>query len=225
MVSGIPAEIAPYTAAKLILLDEVQLSNSLSLEKSRTVIDALAALSVEEIINIIDRTDVRYYTTDDIPQFGSIASLIKVPELVLKAGSAGLNYAQLGFELKNDVYAKMDANIKFGENHGKGAALLGLVRLNAGRCFFSSLTTGFCDIKNDKEKSAVIHRLLFRIPIVQAILKETKNGYTNGYKFMKGMKESTQKRRGQCMRAIFRELESWNNSFLSDRISNISWEI
>lgn len=224
MECTIPVEITPHAVAKLVLQNEITLSDSWTEEQSRSVIQAIALLSIEEIINTIDTAETPVFSTDNIPQFGSVVSLARVPQYVLQEGVSGLNYAQLGFRLKNDVYARMDANIKYGENHGKGAALLGLICLCKKRFYPSVLTTGFCRLDDDKIRNDVIIRLFFRIPIVQTILKEAKTHRINGYCFMKGMKMTTQKRRGQCLRAIFREFGSLDNPVLSERICNVFWE-
>ena len=221
----IPVEITPHAAARLVIQNSIRLAQNWCVEQSQLVVNELATMPIQEIIDMIDNVPIGTYTTNEIPQFGSASALVKVPFLIHNEGSSGLNYAQLGYMLKKDLYAKMDANIKFGENHGKGATLLGLVTLNNGRFYCSSLTAGFCSMKDEKKQSMLIKRLYFRIPIVQAILKEAKTQSVNGYSFMSGMTISTQKRRGQCLRGIFREFAELNIPMLTERISKIHWEI
>ena len=224
MPYSIPANITPRAAAKLIILNELDLTKSLTVAEARSVLDALLDLTIPEILDLIDSSDPGFLSTDEIPQFGSIASLIRVPQIVLQDSPFdGLTYAQLGFLLKNDVNAKLEANIKFGENHGKAASLLGLISMEKKRFKSSSLSAAFCGLAETSEKIKLIQILFFRIPIVQLTLKQAEGGRVNGYNNMTELTVSTKKRRGQCLRNIFREFSELNVDLLSQRINNIYW--
>lgn len=223
MGKNISAIISPQGAARLLLCNEIDLTDSWSFSQSQSVLDALLSMSIEELLSIVDSTEPAYFDTANIPQFGSIESLIRVPSILIEAGCGKMNYAELGLRLKNDVTAKLDANIKFGENHGKGAALLGLVNCIDKRFSLSSLSNGFNQISDSAKQREIVLRLFFRIPLVQAILKSAKEGITNGYDYMIDLTESTKKRRGQCLRAIFRDLKELYNQDLDMRLINIIW--
>lgn len=223
MGKNVFATISPHGAVRLLLCNEIDLTNSWSFSQSQSVLDSLLAMSIDELLAIVDSTEPDYFDTANIPQFGSIESLIRVPSIIVESGCGRMNYAELGLRLKNDVTAKLDANIKFGENHGKGASLLGLVNCIDRRFSLSSLSNGFNQIADSTKQRDVVLRLFFRIPLVQAILKSAKKGTTNGYDYMTGFTESTKKRRGQCLRAIFRDLKELNNKDLDTRLNNIIW--
>ena len=218
------AKITPKGAAVLLFLNEMPSSNAWSLTQASKIIEAIQSISINELLALVDSTDEdRYIDPANVPQFGSIDALIRVPELVLYSGK--LNYQQLGFALKKDLDASLYANIKFGENHGKGAALLGLVDCISGSFVPSSLSTSFLEINDYGQKINLVIKLYFRVPLVQVLLKLAKNDLINGYDYMMELQESTRKRRGQCIRAIMRSFTTLNNDELTRRINNINWQL
>ena len=76
----------------------------------------------------------------------------------------------------------------------------------------------------NKKKKELLKRLLFRIPIVQIILKNSQDAPFNGYEPLKQVQSSTMHRRGQCLRKIFKTLSAYSNSNLKMRINNIIWK-
>lgn len=224
MKYSIEASITPMAAAKLLLSGDMELTRKWPTTTARAVLEDLLMLSIDEVLQIIDVhkygavADIKY-----VPQFGKIDSLIAVPYYFTDSGQSSADYAQLGFYLKKDASAKLDANIKFGENHGKGAALLGIVNCIDKRIVPSSISTAFCSLSHDQQVE-VIMRLLFRIPVVQIILHEAKDEQISGYAPLSQFKESTMHRRGQCLRAIFKTMGKYGHPNLNLRISNINWD-
>lgn len=225
MKYSVQAAITPEAAAKLIITNEIDLSESWSYEQSNAVVNSLLQLEVDDIIHIIDGKEDTFLDTDKIPQFGSIDSIEKVPFVISNTGIRYLSYAQLGYYLKLDVNAKMEANIKFGENHGKGAALIGLAECENSKFSCSSLSIGFCKLDDQNDRRKLIIKLYFRIPIVQMILRHSAKGKYNGYDTMNSFSESTKKRRGQCLRKIFKSFRELNNTELNHRLENVYWEV
>lgn len=224
---SIPSYVTPHGVVRLLLCNEISLTNenNWSVLQAETVFNTLLSMKISEILSIVDSAKPDYLNTAMIPQFGSIENLIRVPFILASTGCSQLNYAELGLRLKNDINANLTANIKFGENHGKGAALLGLINCEGRRFLQSSLSLGFCQIGERTVQREVVLRLFFRIPLVQAILSAAKKGTINGYELMSELTQSTKKRRGQCLRAIFSDLNSIADAELSKRIQNITWEI
>ena len=103
MGKNISAIISPQGAARLLLCNEIDLSDNWSFSQSQSVLDALLSMSIEELLSIVDSTEPAYFDTANIPQFGSIESLIRVPSILIEAGCGKMNYAELGLRLKNDV--------------------------------------------------------------------------------------------------------------------------
>lgn len=218
----VPVNITTRAAARLILSDDVDLSEKWSIDQSREVLFSILNFPTEEILEMIDRDKHPFIEPATIPQFGNTESLMQVPQILLQDGNSSLDYPQLGFKLKKDLFAKMDANTKYGETYGKGAALLGIAMLKDGKFFASSLSKGFC-AEEKATQNKLLTLLFFRIPIVKAILGVAKDQAVNGYSLMPDMATSTMKRRGQCLRAIFRELDALGDEELSRRIKNIIW--
>lgn len=223
MAYWVNATITPKAAARLLISNEIDLSGTWDLSTSENIVTALIDLSIEEILHMIDChpygeiADYKY-----IPQFGKIDTIIRVPHYFKHEGKTCADYPQMGFYLKHDVNASLGANTKFGENYGKAAALLGIARCINKRFIPSSLTRYFCSLQQDKQIE-VIRKLMFRIPIIQILLSNSKTEPVNGFAPMSQLKPSTMQRRSQCIRTIFSELETFDNLDLSSRIRNILW--
>ena len=224
MSNTLSSTISPYGVVRLLICNEIELTDNWSFAQSKSVFDTLLSMGIDELLVIVDSVERKPIVVADIPQFGSISNLIRVPIILAEAGCANMNYAELGFRLKNDPNAKLYANIKFGENHGKGASLLGLVSCIDQRFSLSPLSNYFCQISDTSIQEEIVKRLFFRIPLVQAILMAARDGIINGYQLMSGLSASTQKRRGQCLRAVFRYLRDYKQTELNRRLDNIVWE-
>ncbi len=223
MKGSITVKTTPKGAARLLLLNDVCLTEAWTFDQASAILDALQQLKISEILCLIDGTPAdRYIGSADIPQFGSIEALIQVPELVYHSGQ--LNYPQLGFALKKDMNAKLEANIKFGENHGKGATLLGLTDCVDGKFVSSALTNVFVNSFDYQSKQRIVEKLCFRIPLIQLLLRKAKDEVLNGYSFMGSLSVSTKKRRSQCIRRIFRSFSAYDDEQLTSRLHNIKWE-
>ena len=225
MKYSIKATISSDTAAKLVLSNEIDLSDTWTYDQSKEVLNSLLLFDIAEILDIIEWQDVSIIGSSEVPQFGSAEALAKVPQVLSSTGIQSLSYAQLGYYLKQDVNAKLEANIKFGENHGKGAALLGIAQCINGKISCSSLSAGFCKLHDAQIQNDVIMRLYFRIPIIQLILQNAKTSKYNGYEPIRFFTEITMKRRGQCLRRIFKHLSEIDNAELNRRLNNIYWEV
>lgn len=218
--------VTPKTAANLVLSNEIDVNCLCGKQDSKIILDAIAEMEVRDILKVIDFSATRdRIDVTNIPQFGNKKCLMKVPSILSQKSSCGINYAQLGFGLKQDPDASTDANTKFGENHGKAASILGIAKVENGRFFSTPLGEGFSNIVEEQSKEHILTYLYFRIPIVQIILKEAKDKTVNGYEFMSGITATTKERRGQCLRAIFRQMLLLDDSELNGRIRNIIWEI
>ena len=166
-----------------------------------------------------------YGTTADvakIPQCGHIETIMKVPYYFVEKGNRCVDSAQLGLYLKKDPAATLSANTKYGENHGKAASAIGLISMQATKFIPSSLTYAYCELCPELQMIA-IRKMMIRIPIVQILLREAKNGKVNGYSPMSELSESTQVRRGLTVKAIIHAVGGLNNEELKQRVQNIYW--
>ena len=220
---SVATAITPRAAARLLISNEMDPAHCVSGQAAAQILDELAKLPIDECLSIVDNN--KYGDVADvkgIPQFGTIETLMRVPHFFSDKGVLISDYPQMGFYLKNDISASLGANTKFGENHGKTMALLGIIQ--CANCRFSptALSDAFCKCSNE-EKQQIMARLFFRIPIIQIILKNASVSEFNGFYPMCQLMESTRHRRGFNLRAIFEELQKLNHKELSRRIENIVW--
>jgi len=220
----ISASISSSAAAKLVITGDISLDTQWPDLQADTVLFELCKLSADDLLFLADQSS--YCEIADIrgvPQFGKIETLFNVPSCFSELGISSVDYVQLGLFLKKDVTSSLNANRKFGENHGKAASFLGIVNCINSRFIPSSLTFAFCAL-DQKMQNEVIKRLLFRLPIIQILLRAAKDLEISGYAPMALLKESTKKRRGQSVRAILSFINTLNNPALSSRINNIVWK-
>lgn len=222
----INANISPAAAVRLLMMNEIAIDGYWQTKQAERLLDELAITSIATLLRIVD-----YIDPDDrvdsstLPQFGSLETLIRVPEVMISTGLDGLSYTQLGFYLKGDVNAKQAANAKYGETHGKGACQLGFAGCQKSRIHFGSLTNAFHSITDHAQKLKLAKLLCFRIPIIQTLLHMARTGRVNGYVPMSYLEKSTQTRRAICVKMILRELLTLEDPELTRRINNIYWNI
>lgn len=216
--------ITPRAAAKLLISNELDISCEIPYDVALRILDELLNLTIGECLSIIDSND--YGDVADvkcIPQFGKLETLLRVPFYFVEKGQTCVDYPQLGFYLKPDVNASLAANTKFGENHGKMAALLGITDVVNKRIVPSAFTNAFCSCDINKQNEILL-KLLFRIPVVQIILKAASANAFNGYLPMRDLMNSTRYRRSQSLRSIFKFFLLQGDNELNRRINNIIWE-
>lgn len=213
--------VTPEAVAKLLLTREMDLTNSMCNIQIGKVWDCLLSMNPEDILHVIDCNklsniaNVKY-----IPQFGKLETLRKVPYYFFDTGNVCADYSQLGFYLKHDLSSSLGANVKFGENHGKGASLLGIVNCVETKIVPSILTDSFCQLSLEEQEKILIV-LLFRVPIIQILLQNAKNRSISVYEPLILLSESTQRRRAQCIKAILKIIRTLNSKEINERLDNI----
>lgn len=222
----IEARITLKAAVKLLISNEIDIASSLNESQAKNILYELGNMDISSLLRIIDSIPPQEQAESaTLPQFGSMQTLIRVPETMVSLGFDCLSYTQLGFYLKGDVNAKQSANSKYGETHGKGACQLGYASCKNNRLCFSSFTDAICSIGDKELQHRITTLLCLRIPIIHTLLYRAKNGKINGYEPMARLELSTQKRRAICVRMILKELANLNDAQLSMRINNIVWEL
>lgn len=223
---SINAFVTPKAAVRLLVMNEISIDGYWPPNQADSLLKELEKTNISEFLHIIDFIEpLAKIDSSKLPQFGSLETLIKVPEVLITTGIDGLSYTQLGFYLKGDINAKQSANAKYGETHGKGACQLGFISCQTSKIHFCSLTNAFHSITDEDEKMKLAKLLCFRISIIQTLLHKAKSGKVNGYLPMSHLEKSTQMRRAICVKMILRELSTLQDTELSKRIDNIYWDI
>lgn len=222
----INASITPIAAVQLLVMNEIAIDDYWQNKQAEILLTELGNTGISEFLRIIDYIEPQtHIDSATLPQFGSLETIIRVPDILISTGLDGLSYTQLGFYLKGDINAKQSANAKYGETHGKGAYQLGIVACQKSKIHFGSFTNAFHSISDECEKLKLARLLCFRIPIIQTLLNSAKDDKTNGFSPMAHLERTTQIRRAICVKMILRELQTFQDPELSKRISNIYWDI
>ena len=222
----INANIAPTAAIRLLIMNEIGIDGYWQAKQAENLLDELEKTKISEFLRIIDFIEpLDNVDSVTLPQFGSLETLVRVPEIMISTGMDGLSYTQLGFYLKGDVNAKQSANAKYGETHGKGACQLGFAGCQKNKIHFGSLTNAFHAISDNERKIKLAKLLCFRIPIIQTLLNKARDGAVNGFDPMSHLEKSTQVRRAICVKKILRELHTLQDPELSRRIDTIYWDL
>lgn len=163
----------------------------------------MQSASLEEVYEAVCRIDdFELITSSNVPQFSSIESAYKVPEILL-ATNEGQEFEGLGIYLDYEPHKKPAANKKYGENHAKLAVLLDLADIvNAGKMKVVPTEFGSLFAQLDcTEKRAMAARLCFRIPIIQRMIasNEEEVEITD---YLKIFSDSTKKRRLPNIKAL-----------------------
>lgn len=164
-----------------------------------TLFSIIEEASFDDLFGIVASSDFdEFVTPENIPQFSSLDSAF-MSAYVLSRLDEQLSYEGLGVYLSGDGVRKDPiANKKYGENHGKTAALfdLALVTRENGVLGFRSTRFGdlFCDL-SEEGKRLMAAKLSLRIPIVRKMLVDARNERVSLGDYMRILAQSTQKRR------------------------------
>lgn len=219
--------ITAQAAARLLITGDLDLFTKWSHEQSKSVLDEILNIKVDDLISIIDasrKTMPSEIDSSNIPQFGKVDTILRVPKVMLEENATNIDYVQMGFLLKKDPYASVQANQKYGENHGKIAAQLGLINCVEKRFVPSTITDAFVKGYSEEEQLRIVTRLFVRIPLVKILLQQSRKNIINGYDYMVELTSSTKERRGSSVRAILETVKCEDSVVMKERLSNISWK-
>ena len=182
------------------LIEEGKIAGGGVLQKIFALVQSASLEEVYEAVCRID--DFELITSSNVPQFSSIESAYKVPEILL-ATNEGQEFEGLGIYLDYEPHKKPAANKKYGENHAKLAVLLDLADMaNAGKMKVVPTEFGSLFAQLDcTEKQAMAARLCFRIPIIQRMIASNEEEVEIA-DFLKIFSDSTKKRRLPNVKAL-----------------------
>jgi len=177
------------------------------------------------IMNIIEanRNAISSLTPSNIPQFSKLGHVFDIVEIV-KSNPDG-NFQLYGYFF-NKTGSK-GAQTKYGENHYKVAALLGLTKKN--KPFDITPLGDYYLTLNGNEKTIFRTKLFLQIPIIQKILVESKYKELNGIQLMKiSLASSTAIRRRGNVKAmlnlVFDACLSEDFETINKMKENLLWE-
>ena len=186
------------------------------------LIDVLEAVSIETIVDIIEanRDLIGEITPANIPQFSNLMSINDVLDFV--DSTDDITFELIGYYINKD--AKKGAQVKYGENHYKTAAAMGLVYSEKP---FGITELGKQYMRLPKEKQLSLRNKLFlQIPIVQTIIVEAKNHKVAPTDILREyLSESTSIRRRSNVRALVEHAcKEANAEFMVEIQNNLEWK-
>lgn len=137
-------------------------------EKSNLLMKVLKKYSCQEIIDLI-RIDFKAFIVDkkDISQFSDFKDVYyTVPYKLANCGQKDIDYAQMGYMLRTECRKEV-ADKKYGENHIKTAAQMGLCSFQKCRANTNALGDCFIALPSDEERKAILPKLCLYIPYIQ----------------------------------------------------------
>ncbi len=171
--------------------------------------ESLLSITTDQIIEmLIDDDAYQYIGPANIPQFSNVEDACKeVPELLHKYPN-GMTWIEIGTFLDNGGLKNDTARNKYGENHLKFAALLDLaVMKKAARTkwmgYPSLLGEHYIQLDEQTQKQ-VLSRLLFKIPVIRAIMTDACKKDITIEDYLYVLSESTVKRRLSNVRKALR---------------------
>ncbi len=196
MDSKVEDYISAFYSHKLHVEDRCNLQGPSEelMRVSEFIISCLLEIECQDIIHIIKKRGITFdIAHGDVPQFSSLDDCVyKVPILVKDCGLNQITYTQLGFMLRTRP-RKEGADTKYGENHSKTAAQMGLCSIFNARIYTSHLGVAFCDIDKEKQKNLLPKLVLFIPYILNQFASSAK--YEDVIRSVSFLSESTQKRR------------------------------
>ena len=144
--------------------DESLLEND---DKSKILLEILKKYKCSEILELIGHEFAPYpITKADPSQFSDFKdAYYSVPFLLANCGKTDVDYNQMGYMLRSEKRKEV-ADKKYGENHMKTAAQLGLCRFAKCRANANALGSNFVKL-NERDMKAVLPKLCLYIPYIQ----------------------------------------------------------
>jgi len=137
-------------------------------EAAQIIFKILKNYSVSELILILKESFEPFpIEAKDIPQFSSFDDCyIRVPSDLLNSGYESVNFDKMGYFLREEP-RKIGADKKYGENHAKTAALMGLCEIKR-KVGITTTPLGIVfDSLSKEEKEDLKPKLCLYIPLMQ----------------------------------------------------------
>ncbi len=176
---------------------------------------------------VINNSSEEEVLPSNIPQFSEMSdAYLNTPNILGRSG-IDMTYDELGTYLDEGKEKNEVARRKYGENHSKLAALLDLVVITAPNNVFQASISVFgkaFNKRNEDEKKKLVARLLFRIPIMQKMLREALSSEVCIEDELIGLSMQTRKRRKPNITSIVKfiyDATDDSNTVLRKALDNI----
>ena len=176
--------------------------------KCELLLKVLQRYSCSEILNLISEEGVMFeIDKKDIPQFSDFKdAYYKVPFILANCGFQDVDYIKMGYMLRNEK-RKEGADKKYGENHIKTAAQMGLCSFSKCRANTGTLGDLFINL-SDIQRADLLPKICLYIPFSNNYFK--KGGTDKVREEMLGvLSVTTQNRRRSNINTI---IETINNA-------------
>lgn len=132
-----------------------------------SIFEELKSYSVQEIIDIIKENFVEHpISSSDITQFSDFDNAVyNTPYLIIASRESNIGFIQMGYMLLRSP-KKDGAYLKYGENHAKTAAQIGLCCVQRGKINPSYFGVSFISLSKE-EREELMPKLLLYIPLIQ----------------------------------------------------------
>lgn len=174
--------------------------------KSKLLLDTLIKYSCSDILNIIkDNYTPAEVDKKDISQFSDFKdAYYKVPYLLHNCGMTNVDYSQMGYMLREQK-RKDIADKKYGENHIKTAAQLGLCKFEKCRANSNALGNLFIAL-TEADRTNILPKLCLYMPYIQNYFM---SGATDEVRdeILSILSETTQNRRRSNVNTIIQTIK------------------
>jgi len=185
------------------------------------------SLEIHDILEFIitHKNSIRPVDTNEIPQFSKLLDVFNVLRIVEDSPETDLDYEKLGYYFCSRN-SKSGAKVKYGENHYKLAAQLGLAYFGMPLRLTELGKAVNRVVVSDSDKENVVAHLAFRIPVIQKAVSEAHNGRFNFFNYLLCFfKESTAYRRRSSIKMLLKTIEEYTHDEFSLRtLWNIVWK-
>ena len=170
--------------------------------------------SVEDVFHITGKHAIEEpISPENIPQYSNIDDVAKAADRLYELDEF-LTYKDLGIYLYPDDRKSDGANQKYGENHGKLAALMDIASVESqdgkAGCDKAPFTRLFHSL-NEDAKREMMAKLAFRIPVIRNVLFDAQERTVAVSDYLQMLSESTIKRRLPNIMTLFQLLREYCN--------------
>ncbi len=190
-------------------------------------ISDLISIPISDYVDyLIAHYNVTYLESKDVFQFSCIADFTtNICKKIKEAGDKGFEFLEIGRLLENDgILRKNGAYLKYGENHSKSAAEIGLLFSLSCKYFLSCIGYVFNEM-GEKEQADILTRLFLRNKLIKRLIYKWKTTGSASYSYETGfLSESTQTRRRCNVKKIVEYLKENSEHFFDNFAENCHFE-